>query len=197
MIPYERTMQILQSYEDDLTEQPFMQMGEDVRISPQAVIKNRNLVYLGSHIAIEGFTVITTAADIGDYVHISYHVTVLGGANAHLTMEFNSHLAAGARLICAGDEHRGVGLVSPVVPSEYRDNIISKPIVLRAMATVGTNAVIMPGVEIGEGAVVGANSFVSHDIPAWEVWAGTPARKIKDRPFERMKRYAKELGWKN
>lgn len=34
---------------------------------------------------------------------------------------------------------------------------------------------------IGEGAVVGANSVVTQDIPPWEIWAGSPARKIGDR----------------
>lgn len=46
---------------------------------------------------------------------------------------------------------------------------------------IGANTTIISGVSIGVGAVVGAGSVVTHDIPAYEIWAGNPARKIKDR----------------
>ena len=46
---------------------------------------------------------------------------------------------------------------------------------------IGANTTIISGVSIGVGAVVGAGSVVTHDIPPYEIWAGNPARKIKDR----------------
>lgn len=52
-------------------------------------------------------------------------------------------------------------------------------VVLKKGCKVGSNSVIMPGVTIGEYAVVGANSFVNRDIPPKEVWAGTPAKHLK------------------
>lgn len=44
---------------------------------------------------------------------------------------------------------------------------------------IGANAVILPGVSIGENSIVGSGSVVNKSIPANEVWAGVPARKIK------------------
>ena len=44
---------------------------------------------------------------------------------------------------------------------------------------VGRNVCIMPGVHIGDGAVIGANSVVTHDISAFSIAVGTPARVIK------------------
>lgn len=41
---------------------------------------------------------------------------------------------------------------------------------------IGTNAIILPGTSIGEGAIVGAASLVNTDIPPHEVWAGIPAK---------------------
>ncbi|MFV0145127.1 acyltransferase [Empedobacter falsenii] len=52
---------------------------------------------------------------------------------------------------------------------------------------VGMNSMIMPGVTIGEGAIVGAGSLVITDIPAWTVAVGRPAKvvkKIKPRTFD-------------
>jgi len=51
--------------------------------------------------------------------------------------------------------------------------------VVRRLARIGANSTILPGVEIGEGALVGAGSVVVHDVPAGAVVAGNPARVIK------------------
>jgi acetyltransferase-like isoleucine patch superfamily enzyme len=54
------------------------------------------------------------------------------------------------------------------------------PITVCADAWLGTGAVILPGVTIGEGAVVGANSVVTKDVPPYTVVGGVPAHKIKE-----------------
>lgn len=56
---------------------------------------------------------------------------------------------------------------------------IFKPIVLKNNCAIGTRAMILPGVTIGEGAFVGAGALVTKDVPAWTVVAGTPAKVIK------------------
>lgn len=52
-------------------------------------------------------------------------------------------------------------------------------VILRKNCKIGANSVIMPGIEIGEGAVIGSNSFVNRNIPSKEKWFGTPARFYK------------------
>jgi len=46
---------------------------------------------------------------------------------------------------------------------------------------LGAGVSVMPGVTIGTGAVIGANSVVTHNVPAYEIWAGCPARRISER----------------
>lgn len=53
---------------------------------------------------------------------------------------------------------------------------------------IGENVTLLPGVSIGEGAVVGACSVVAKDIPAYSVAVGNPARVIKTRDVERFNR---------
>jgi acetyltransferase-like isoleucine patch superfamily enzyme len=46
---------------------------------------------------------------------------------------------------------------------------------------LGAGVAVMPAVSIGTGAVIGANSVVTADVPEFEIWAGAPARKIGER----------------
>lgn len=46
---------------------------------------------------------------------------------------------------------------------------------------VGANAVILPGVKIGNGSVIAAGAVVSSDVPEYEIWGGVPARRLKAR----------------
>lgn len=53
--------------------------------------------------------------------------------------------------------------------------------VLEADVWLGANVTVKSGVRIGCGAVIGAGSVVTRDVPPYEIWAGVPARKIRDR----------------
>ncbi len=54
-------------------------------------------------------------------------------------------------------------------------------IVIEDDVWLGAGVVIMPGVRLGRGAVIGAHSIVNSSVPEYEVWAGCPARKIRER----------------
>jgi len=54
-------------------------------------------------------------------------------------------------------------------------------ILLEENVWLGVNVVVLKGVTIGKGAVVGAGAIVTKSIPAYEIWAGIPATKIRDR----------------
>jgi acetyltransferase-like isoleucine patch superfamily enzyme len=56
--------------------------------------------------------------------------------------------------------------------------------ILRRFAAVGAGATILPGVEIGEGALVGAGAVVTRDVPPWTIVMGMPARVSKPVPEE-------------
>jgi putative colanic acid biosynthesis acetyltransferase WcaF len=56
-----------------------------------------------------------------------------------------------------------------------------RPITVGDWAWIATGVMVLPGVQVGEAAVVGAGSVVATDVPAYEVWAGNPARRVADR----------------
>lgn len=57
-----------------------------------------------------------------------------------------------------------------------------RPVHIHDYVFIGTRATILPGVTLGEGAVVGAGSVVTKDVPPYTMVAGIPARKIGERP---------------
>jgi len=59
--------------------------------------------------------------------------------------------------------------------------LVTKPIVVGAEAWLAAECFVMPGVSVGDGAVIGARSVVIRDMPAWTVCAGHPCRPIKPR----------------
>jgi len=174
----------------------FARIGEDVRFGMNVDIRRPELVAIGSHVSIDTGAYITTAAEIGDYVHIGPYVTVIGGPNARFTMGRFTALAAGVRVICGSDRFMGEGLSGPAsIPDEYKDKMELAPVVLEDFAAAGTNAIILPGVTLAQGSVVSAGSLVARNTEPWTVYAGSPARPLKARPRDRMLRYAAEMGY--
>ena len=169
--------------------------GEDVFISGMAEIKRPELVEIGNHVAIDSFVYISTSATIGDYVHISPSVSCIGGKEAKLVLGGFNTISAGARLICMGDEHLGSGLVGPMIPKNFADGLIGGELVIEKFASIATNAVILPGLKVGEGSVIGAGSVLTCDAEPWTIYIGSPARPIKKRRSDQMLAFAKELGY--
>lgn len=91
-------------------------------------------------------------------------------AYSRITIGENSLIGAGC-LICDSDMHE--------VPLGSGKDIRISPVVIGARVFVGANATILKGVTVGDGAVIGANSVVTSDIPPNMLAAGNPARPIR------------------
>lgn len=64
----------------------------------------------------------------------------------------------------------------------WTQGFIGSPIVIEDRVWLGAHVIVLPGVMIGEGAIIGAGSVVSKSVPPYEIWAGVPAKFIKKRP---------------
>jgi dTDP-4-amino-4,6-dideoxy-D-glucose acyltransferase len=172
-----------------------MKSGTDVYISPSAEIRRPELCTIGNHVAIDSFFYCTTKLVIGDYVHISPHVAVVGGRETGLYVEDFCFLSVGSKYVCGSETFYGDGLIGPLIPDEYKDQQVLQPIQLKRFSGALANSVVLPGVTMAEGSVLGANSLLKEDTEPWTVYAGNPARPIRKRSQYRAYEYAKKLGY--
>ncbi|MEO0586665.1 MAG: DapH/DapD/GlmU-related protein [Planctomycetota bacterium] len=63
--------------------------------------------------------------------------------------------------------------------------LVTAPIVIGEDAFIGAKVIILPGVKIGAGCIIGAGSVVTKDTKPWHIYAGNPARLIRERPVPR------------
>lgn len=171
---------------------PFSRCGAEVRIWPQAKIVGAERMELGNRIIIDDFVLIIAGPrfHVGDFVHIGSHTSIVGGGDFEI--EDFAGLSGGVRIYTGNEDYSGGSLTNPTVPPAFRHAVRGKVRICRH-AIVGANAVILPNVTIGEGAVVGAGTVVSRDCAPWSVNFGVPARVIGKRPAETIHRMENEL----
>ena len=75
------------------------------------------------------------------------------------------------------------------------DDISDKKIVISSDVWIGAGVTVLSGITIGVGAVVGTGSVVTHDIPPYEIWAGNPAKKIRNRFDEETRKELLQTAW--
>lgn len=169
--------------------------GSDVYISNTAEIRRPELVRIGSHVAIDSFFYCTTALHLGDYVHVSPHVAVIGGKKTALHVEDFCFLSVGSKYICGSETFHGAGLIGPLIPEQYQDEQKLSPITLKRFSGALANSVILPGVIMAEGSVLGANSLLKENTEPWTVYVGNPARPIRLRSKNKAYEYAEKMGY--
>lgn len=111
---------------------------------------------------------------IGDYVRVDC------GHADEITIEDSVSIASGTRLLCHQRDFSNYRVGDDYMKLGY----IVKPIVLKKGCLIGMESFVMPGVTVGEGAIVGAGSLVTKDIPAWTIAAGRPAKVLKEIPHK-------------
>ena len=120
-----------------------------------------------------------TGVEIGSWVHIASFASITGGGAARIG-DFAT-ISSGSRLFTGTDIPDGSGLVNSTIPADLRA-VVRSSVELGDHAFVGANCVVLPGVTIGEGAVVAAGAVVTHDVDPYCVVAGVPARVVAQRP---------------
>lgn len=98
-------------------------------------------------------------------------------------VQINTAVIGDSNLIEIGDDTVIGGDVTLVAHVAERGDLVTERVRIGSRVTVGLMAVIMPGVEIGDGAVIAANAILKKGtkVAAGEVWGGVPAQKLGER----------------
>lgn len=132
-----------------------MNLSDDsLYVMPNVTLSYPHNITIGQEVTINRNVTITARAKIviGNYVLISNNVVINSGSHTF-------------------EEKKAI---------RKQDHKIA-PIIIMDDVWIGCNCCIMPGVTIGRGAIIGANSLVTHSIPEYTVYGGVPAVLIKNR----------------
>ncbi len=137
----------------------FAKCGKNVHFSPLNSDFTYKTIAIGNDVFIGPHAIFRSIQDIiiGNKVMFGPHVTIVGGDH----------------------NYREVGqFMFDVKQKRDGDDL---PVIIEDDTWIGCNAVILKGVRVGRGAIVGAGTIVSKDVPPYTIVAGNPARIIRYR----------------
>ena len=165
--------------------------GYDKEIYVKPTIKNPNII-------VGEFTYI---ADSEFESHVTHHYEWNGDK---LIIGKFCQIAAGVEFVMNGANHQ-MNAVSTfpfytmegweMAPPAISDLPLKGDTIVGNDVWIGQNAVILPGVHIGDGAIIGANSVVGSDIPPYTIVVGNPARETRKRFDDELIRLLLAFKW--
>lgn len=140
-----------------------LELGRGVRIEQGTILS------LGDEVQGHGRLVVGEDTWVGQYNNFRTGNATISTGNACLISQFCT--LVGANHILFKDR-----LIKTSPLDTHRQGVV-----LGDDVWLGVGVSVMPGLSIGKGAVIGANSVVTKAVPEYEIWAGVPARKIGER----------------
>lgn len=161
------------------------QLGDAPQIYDPVVRTREEHITIGPGSRIDSFVKLEGGMGlrIGRYVHIASFAHIgIGGGETEIG-DFAA-VASGGRIISGSNltTSPSMSACAPTGLQEVRRN----KTVLRRYSCVLTNAVVLPGVTLGEGAVLAAGGVATKSIPAWEIWGGVPAKFMAKRTMVKV-----------
>lgn len=152
-------------------------IGTKTGVGPRCIVDRPWCVELGDRVLVEADVYLKVVADAAS-LKLGNHVFVGRGVEFDVmsSVSVGSHSLIAPRCFITDHVHG----IRPDLRIDQQP-CEAKMVVIGADVWLGTGTVVLPGVTIGDGAVVGANSVVTADVAPYTVVAGAPARFIRSR----------------
>lgn len=153
------------------------------KIHPLADVQEATI---GANTRIWQYAIIMAGAKIGENCNICAHTLIESDVilGSNVTVKSGVYLWNGTRI----EDNVFIGPNATFTNDLYpRSKIypeVFSGIIIKSGASIGANATILPGLTIGEFAMVGAGAVVTKNIPAYVIVAGNPAKIIKEIPHD-------------
>lgn len=165
------------------------QADKKIIAHPTAVIAPSVKVFgslkVGPHSRIDEGCIFTGDVEIGERTHIAFYVVLSGKCG--ITVGDFCGLAPFTCVFTEVDDYGGDGLFGPCVPSQYR-NARGGRVEIQDNVIVGARTTILGGVTLYRGCAVGAHSLVKDDCYPDLLYAGTPAKQIRQKSLGHWQR---------
>lgn len=182
----------------------FKQVGRGCKVSRHALIYGAENVSLGDNVRIDAHTIILASSgwlNVGSHVHIAVQNMLL--CSGGLNLGDYCAVASGCKILSASDDYAsGNYLIGPGFDADLF-HVTKDPVTMDPLSALGLSCCVLPGAQIGEGAVVGACSLVPAKMKllSWWVYMGQPAKPVKTRSAKARdlakewdKRWANKMG---
>lgn len=159
----------------------FASVGKNVRISDKASIYGAERISLGHSVRIDDFCVLSAGnggIEIGNHTHIAVYASLIGAGK--ITLSDFCNLSSRVSIYSSSDDYSGETMTNPTVPDEYK-KAHHAPVYLGRHVIVGSGSVILPGIRLEDGVAIGALSLVTKNCKTFGIYAGNPAKWIKER----------------
>lgn len=165
--------------DEQLHQMGFRSVGRHVKISDKASLYNCDQIDIGDHSRIDDFCVISGRVSIGAYCHITPMCLVAGGREGVFLSDFCT-LSYGVKVFSQSDDYSGETMTNSMIPRKYKNELFAA-VTLGRQVIVGAGSTVLPGVNVAEGSAIGANTLVNRSTRPWGIYAGVPARRLRDR----------------
>ncbi|HOV21573.1 MAG TPA: acyltransferase [bacterium] len=152
-------------------------VGKNVIFEKGVLIFHPENIEIGNNVYIGHYTILhsyyKSLMKIGNNVWIGPHSFFHSAGG----LIIKDNVGIGPKVIIITSQHNLSFLDIPIIeaPVEFA------PVEIEENSDIGAGSIILPGVKIGKGVVIGAGAVVTKNIPPFEIWAGVPAKKIKER----------------
>lgn len=167
----------------------FKSFGKDSMLAPGLILLHPENVIIGHHSEIMRNCVIETVPTGKEKPVLTIGNNVSIGEYSHITCANKVIIGDGlltGRFVLITDNSHGQNSISEMEVRPLDRKVYSKGhVVIEENVWIGDKVTILPGVTVGRGAVIAANSVVSKDVPAYSVVGGIPAKVIKILSNER------------
>lgn len=138
----------------------------------QAVLLAKRLKGVAPTASVHQSSHVARDLEAGQYVFVGRRCTIGPG------VRIGAYTMLASEVAVVGDDHNWA---DPTTPMQFAGRPKQRRTEIGADVWIGHRTIVMRGLTIGDGAIVAAGSVVTHDVPAREVWAGVPARRLRDR----------------
>lgn len=171
---------LLNYYYSGRVSRRFSKCGSNLIVKRYVTLYKPYNIEVGNNVEIHRNAIIATHSE---FAHMKIGNNVIVGEYCHITCMSNiiidDGVLMGKKCIISDNNHGETTRSSLLIPPSDRKIVSKGDVLIGRNVWLGDNVVVLPGVNIGEGCVIGASSVVTKSLPPYTVSVGNPAKVVK------------------